>query len=191
MRNTDFWTTQFFRHFAECDEIWHAGDLGTVEILDRLRALRPVRGVYWNIDSAELRADLSADLVWDCEGVRVYMVYIGGYPRRRLSFDSELFRPRLRLLNAGDQRWNFDGANCPPRRHDTTIYGGVRQDIRCAGSRTGAARETTCPKPSRPLCPQAPGFMWRSSSAAITIEGPQRKSAGTTGGCSYAVTPTS
>ena len=69
-----------FRHFAECDEIWHAGDFGTVEVLDRLRAFRPVRGVYGNVDGGELRADLSEDLVWDCEGVPIYMTHIGGYP---------------------------------------------------------------------------------------------------------------
>lgn len=37
-----------FTHFAECDEIWHAGDFGPVEVLDRLKAFRPVRGVYGN-----------------------------------------------------------------------------------------------------------------------------------------------
>jgi putative phosphoesterase len=69
-----------FRHFAECDEVWHAGDFGTVEVLDRLRAFRPVRGVYGNVDGAKLRAGLPEDLVWDCEGVPVYMTHIGGYP---------------------------------------------------------------------------------------------------------------
>ena len=69
-----------FHHFAECDEVWHAGDFGTVEILDRLRTLKPVRGVYGNVDGAELRADLPQDLVWDCEGLPVYMTHIGGYP---------------------------------------------------------------------------------------------------------------
>jgi len=69
-----------FRHFGECDEIWHAGDFGSVEILDRLRAFRPVRGVYGNVDGAELRVELPEDLAWDCEGVSVYMTHIGGYP---------------------------------------------------------------------------------------------------------------
>ena len=69
-----------FHHFAECDEVWHAGDFGTTEVLDRLRAFKPVRGVYWNVDGAELRADLPEDLVWECEGLNVYMTHIGGYP---------------------------------------------------------------------------------------------------------------
>jgi predicted phosphodiesterase len=69
-----------FRHFAECDEIWYAGDFGTVEVLDGLRAFRPVRGVYGNVDGAELRADLSEDLGRGREGVTVYMTHTGGYP---------------------------------------------------------------------------------------------------------------
>ncbi len=69
-----------FRYFAECDELWHAGDFGTVEILDRLRAFKPVRGVYGNVDGSELRADLPEHLAWDCEGVSVFMTHIGGYP---------------------------------------------------------------------------------------------------------------
>lgn len=49
-----------FRHFAECDEIWHAGDFGTVEVLDRLRALRPVRAVYGNASRKDSGMDRRA-----------------------------------------------------------------------------------------------------------------------------------
>jgi putative phosphoesterase len=69
-------------HFAECDEIWHAGDVGSMAVLEGLRAIRPVRAVFGNVDRAELRSVLDEDLVWDCEGVRVYMTHIGGYPGR-------------------------------------------------------------------------------------------------------------
>jgi len=71
---------QILHYLGECDEIWHAGDFGTPQVLDRLRALRPVRGVYGNVDGAELRADLPRDLDWDCLGLRVFMTHIGGYP---------------------------------------------------------------------------------------------------------------
>ncbi len=69
----------------DCDELWHAGDLGPGEsgacgLLDRLRSLKPVRAVYGNVDGAEIRADLPADLYWESEGVRVFMTHIGGYP---------------------------------------------------------------------------------------------------------------
>jgi hypothetical protein len=69
-----------FKYFAQCDEIWHAGDFGTVELLDRLSAFKPVRGVYGNVDEAEIRKVVSEDLDWMCEDVRVYMKHIGGYP---------------------------------------------------------------------------------------------------------------
>jgi hypothetical protein len=87
-----------FRHFAECDELWHAGDFGTAEVLDRLRDFKPVRGVYGNVDGANLRADLPGDLVWHCEGLKVYMTHIGGYPGnydRRVKTDLNRLRPDL------------------------------------------------------------------------------------------------
>lgn len=87
-----------FAHFAACDEIWHAGDFGSVDILDRLRGFKPVRGVYGNVDGDPLRADLPRDLCWDCEGIRVYMTHIGGYPGNydaRARRELERLRPGL------------------------------------------------------------------------------------------------
>jgi len=87
-----------FRYFAECDEIWHAGDFGTPEVLDRLKAFKPTRGVYGNVDGAELRACLPEDLSWECEGVRVHMTHIGGYPGhydRRVAKELRRLRPGL------------------------------------------------------------------------------------------------
>ena len=69
-----------FSSFAECDEIWHAGDFGPVELLHRLKAFKPVRGVFGNIDGDRVRSELTRDLTWDCDGVRVYMTHIGGHP---------------------------------------------------------------------------------------------------------------
>jgi putative phosphoesterase len=85
-------------YIQQCDEVWHAGDFGTPEILDRLRELKPVRAVYGNVDGAVLRADLPEDLVWDCEGLRVYMTHIGGYPGnydRRARAELQRMRPGL------------------------------------------------------------------------------------------------
>src|ERR1019366_2150756 len=87
-----------FRHFAECDEVWHAGDFGTSDVLDRLKAFRPVRGVYGNVDGTELRADLPEDLVWEGEGLKRYMTHIGGYPGnydRRAGKEVRRLRPGL------------------------------------------------------------------------------------------------
>src|SRR4051812_14732608 len=69
-----------FTHFAQCDEVWHAGDFGDIEILRQLRAFKTIRGVYGNVDGADVRADLPRDLEWECSGLRVYMTHIGGYP---------------------------------------------------------------------------------------------------------------
>jgi predicted phosphodiesterase len=71
-----------FTYFAECDEIWHAGDFGDIATLRALDSRKPVRGVYGNVDDDLLRAELPLDLEWDCEGVPVYMTHIGGRPGR-------------------------------------------------------------------------------------------------------------
>jgi putative phosphoesterase len=68
--------------FSGCDELWHAGDFGSVEVLDRLVAFKPTRGVYGNVDGDDLRTRLPLDMMWECEGIRVYMTHIGGYPGR-------------------------------------------------------------------------------------------------------------
>jgi putative phosphoesterase len=69
-----------FRHFERCDEIWHAGDFGTSAIADKLKAFRPLRGVYGNIDGQDIRSVYPETLRWACEGVKVMMTHIGGYP---------------------------------------------------------------------------------------------------------------
>ena len=73
-----------FRHFAQCHEIWHAGDFGTIAIADRLieGSGLPLRGVYGNIDGSDVRGTYPQKLAWNCEGVKVYMTHIGGYPKK-------------------------------------------------------------------------------------------------------------
>ena len=66
-----------------CDEIWHAGDIGDVALLDKLRGLKKtVRGVYGNIDGAKVRLDLPGELLWMCEKKKIFMTHIGGHPAR-------------------------------------------------------------------------------------------------------------
>jgi putative phosphoesterase len=71
-----------FRHFDKCDEIWHAGDFGTVEIAEKLKAFKPLRGVYGNIDGHDIRIEYPEKLHFTTEGVKVMMTHIGGYPGR-------------------------------------------------------------------------------------------------------------
>lgn len=63
-----------------CDEIWHAGDFGNIEVADKLKALKPIRGVYGNIDGKDLRLEFPEHLHFTCEEMKVYMTHIGGYP---------------------------------------------------------------------------------------------------------------
>ena len=87
-----------FEYFAECDEIWHAGDFGPGGVLERLEAWKPFRGVSGNIDGADVRAIVPQDLEWDCDGLRVYMTHIGGYPGaydRRAKAELAVRRPGL------------------------------------------------------------------------------------------------
>ncbi|MGZ3872405.1 MAG: metallophosphoesterase family protein [Mucilaginibacter sp.] len=69
-----------FKHFESCDEIWHAGDFGSIEVADRLAAFKPFKGVYGNIDGAEIRLVYPENLRFKCENVDVWITHIGGYP---------------------------------------------------------------------------------------------------------------
>lgn len=65
---------------GECDEIWHAGDIGSSAVTDRLMQLKPLKAVCGNIDGAELRLQFPTVLRFRCEEVEVLMTHIGGYP---------------------------------------------------------------------------------------------------------------
>jgi putative phosphoesterase len=69
-----------FKHFDKCDEIWHGGDFGTSEIAEKLKAFKPLRGVYGNIDGYDIRSEFPETLRFTCEEVNVFMIHIGGYP---------------------------------------------------------------------------------------------------------------
>jgi putative phosphoesterase len=87
-----------FRHFEPCDEVWHAGDFGTIEVSERLSAFRPLRGVHGNIDGQDIRGLHPEVQAWTCEELSVLMVHIGGYPGRyspRAKSEMDLRRPGL------------------------------------------------------------------------------------------------
>jgi uncharacterized protein len=70
------------QHFENCDEIWHGGDFGSRQVIDQLKALKPLRGVYGNIDDPEIRRQFPEKSFFTCEGMNVFMQHIGGYPGR-------------------------------------------------------------------------------------------------------------
>ncbi len=79
-----------FKHFENCDEIWHAGDFGTSAISSALSGFKPLRGVYGNIDGQDIRSVYPEMLQWECEQVKVMMLHIGGAPPK--------YNPQARLL---------------------------------------------------------------------------------------------
>ncbi|WP_205512697.1 metallophosphoesterase family protein [Longitalea arenae] len=69
-----------FKHFDNCDEIWHAGDFGNIALANKLAAFKPLKGVYGNIDGQDIRTVYPEQLRFTCEEVKVFMIHIGGYP---------------------------------------------------------------------------------------------------------------
>lgn len=78
------------KYAAEADEIWHAGDVGTMAVINQLTAYKPVRAVYGNIDGRDVRAVYPLDDIFTVDGIRFWMTHIGGYPNH--------FEPRVRRL---------------------------------------------------------------------------------------------
>jgi putative phosphoesterase len=68
--------------FKDCDEIWHAGDIGNIECADKLAEIKPLKGVYGNIDGTTVRTVYKEYEVFNCEQVKVLIIHIGGYPGR-------------------------------------------------------------------------------------------------------------
>ncbi len=75
-----FWDDRFTVHFADCDEIWHAGDVGDYTIIERLETICHVRGVSGNIDHGMVKRKLPELDIFHCENVKVLLTHIGGYP---------------------------------------------------------------------------------------------------------------
>jgi putative phosphoesterase len=87
-----------FAFFKDCDEIWHAGDIGDFRTAEELRKFKPLRAVYGNIDGTELRKMFPRDLVFMAEKVKVFITHIGGFPGRYQSVAREMIqkeRPKL------------------------------------------------------------------------------------------------
>ncbi|HRO43638.1 MAG TPA: metallophosphoesterase family protein [Flavipsychrobacter sp.] len=71
-----------FRHFDQCNEIWHAGDFGSPDVIEKLQSFKPLKGVYGNVDSTDIRLQFPENLRFKCEEVAVFITHIGGYPGR-------------------------------------------------------------------------------------------------------------
>lgn len=71
---------KIYEYFKEVDEIWHAGDIGDIEVTDELKKFKPLRAVYGNIDNAEIRSEFGEFEEFKCEDVNVLMTHIAGKP---------------------------------------------------------------------------------------------------------------
>lgn len=69
-----------FKHFDQCNEIWHVGDFGSIDVVEALQGFKPLRAVYGNIDGQEIRTIFPEINIFMCENVKVMMKHIGGYP---------------------------------------------------------------------------------------------------------------
>ena len=75
-----YWDKRYAQHFETCDEIWHAGDIGSLEIIEKFKEIKPFRAVHGNIDGQEIRRIYPQNLRFTIEGVDVWITHIGGYP---------------------------------------------------------------------------------------------------------------
>ena len=73
---------KILKYVKQADEVWHVGDIGDLNVTDAIKALKPLRAVYGNIDNAEARAEFPEHNRFQCEGIDVWMTHIGGYPPR-------------------------------------------------------------------------------------------------------------
>lgn len=73
---------KLIKHIEAADEVWHAGDIGDMKVIDALVKLKPVKAVWGNIDGQKARTLFDEHLQFTCEGMKIYITHIGGYPSK-------------------------------------------------------------------------------------------------------------
>ena len=120
-----YWDDKYALYFKNCDEIWHAGDMGSAELAECLAALKPLRAVYGNIDGQPIRSQYGKIAQFKVEEVNVLMTHIGGYPGR--------YNPEIRpLLYATRQQLFVAG-------HSHILKVGFDKSLNCLYMNPGAA----------------------------------------------------
>ncbi|CAM1366522.1 Phosphoesterase [Tenacibaculum sediminilitoris] len=77
-----FIDNQIIKFVKQADEVWHAGDIGDLQVTDTIKSLKPLRAVYGNIDDKDARVEFPLDNKFIVEGVAVWITHIGGYPNK-------------------------------------------------------------------------------------------------------------
>ncbi|TYA58194.1 metallophosphoesterase family protein [Formosa maritima] len=70
------------KHVKQADEVWHAGDIGDLNVTNQIKNIKPLKAVFGNIDSQDARAEFPENNRFKCEGIDVWITHIGGYPNR-------------------------------------------------------------------------------------------------------------
>lgn len=104
-----FLDESIFEYFKNCDEIWHAGDFGTISLVDDLQKgllkfnnYALIRGVYGNIDGNDIRGQFPEKIVFDCDKVKVLIQHIGGYPNKYApGIKKEITDQKIKLFISG------------------------------------------------------------------------------------------
>jgi hypothetical protein len=77
-----YFDEKLVKYINTVDEVWHAGDIGTIDVCRKIEQLKPLRAVYGNIDGQEIRKIYPLNAIFACEGVKVLITHIGGYPNK-------------------------------------------------------------------------------------------------------------
>jgi uncharacterized protein len=85
-----FLDQKIFDHFKDCDEVWHAGDIGSIQVIKELVDFKPFKAVYGNIDDNNIRQQYPEDLWFECEGFLILITHIAGTPPN--------YNPRLKKI---------------------------------------------------------------------------------------------
>ena len=87
---------------GQADEVWHAGDIGSLKVTQEIQKMSTLRAVYGNIDDKEIRSEFPLDLRFTVEGVSVWITHIGGYPSRyNQRIKTEIHRNPPKLFISG------------------------------------------------------------------------------------------
>ncbi len=73
---------KILKYCRQADEVWHAGDIGNIEVTDQIEKVSKLRAVYGNIDDKLIRTEFPLDNIFTIENVKVWITHIGGYPYR-------------------------------------------------------------------------------------------------------------
>ena len=126
-----YWDEKYLEYFESCDEIWHAGDIGSVEVAEKLAAFRPLRAVYGNIDGQEIRKMFPQVNRFTVDGAEVLIKHIGGYPGKVRPFGYR----------------QFDGTPAETFHQRTLPYikGEIRQNVGHAAHQSRSRRDVRFP----------------------------------------------